>query len=585
MFQGIDDGSVRVAVRKINDFKLLLGGIVLTLILGMAGFSRVFPDFNALTWLYMSMQLFLLDPQSFDVSDVLSSSESQGQGIPWTLELARWMAAAITCYGILFAVWKFLLHSTGNFKISRIKGHIIVFGSGSVVDDLLNDALKTETDCVLLTSCSSLIVRWRKMGGLAVEITASADQPDITEPYLKQAGLNRASTFYAFDTADSENLRAAMLAQSLKSNVRIVVRQDEPFACGLLQRNGLLLPSKDSSLRVFSVANTRARLLLHQTPLEWHPINGLATEVHLVIPCLGIFEKAIAIQAALIGHYANGVRANLWLDSSTCRSRLLADFPGISKCIDINVIGENNVNTIHDISHAAAPGALVTILATNLLPEEGYLQTLRYRERWSSENSFRVILKSPLADGDLLVSGADYLYVAPQLRDLATPGALDKHDRLAKQIHDTWYEGNQRRIDDAQAEGETAEAEQLQQKSTFKPWGELTEEQKDINRTAADHIEIKIRAVGLDPEQPDLLQAWKKLTPEQLDLLSEMEHERWCAPLWLSGYKLGDRDDDTRKHPNLVPYDELDQSTKDYDTEQVKMAAQYLAVLRNQEEE
>jgi len=62
MLQGIDDGSVRVAVRKINDFKFLLGGIVLTLILGMAGFSRVFPDFNALTWLYMSMQLFLLDP-------------------------------------------------------------------------------------------------------------------------------------------------------------------------------------------------------------------------------------------------------------------------------------------------------------------------------------------------------------------------------------------------------------------------------------------------------------------------------------------------------------------------------------------
>ena len=573
---------MRAAIRRLKDFKFLVGAIALTVVLGMIGFSRVFPDFNALTWLYMSMQLFLLDPQSFDVSDVLSSSESPDKGIPWTLELARWMAAAITCYGIFFAMWKFLLHSTGNFKIQKIRGHIIVFGSGSVVNDLINDAIGTKTDCVLLTSCPSLIGSWRKMGGRGVEIVESADRPDITEQYLKQAGLNRASTFYAFDTVDSENLRAAMLAQSLNDKVRIVVRQDEPSACGLLQRNGLLLPSKGSNLRVFSVANTRARLLLHQTPLEWHPLNGLATEVHLVIPCLGLFEKATAIQAALIGHYAKGMRVNLWLDSTASRSLLQVDFPGISQCMDVHAIGENGISTIHDISHAAAPGALVTILATNLLPEEGYLQTLRYRERWSPENSFRVILKSPLADGDLLVSEADYLYVAPQLRGLATPDAMDKHDKAAKQIHDTWHKGNQRHIDDALAKGETDEAEALLQKPTFKPWNELTEEQKDANRTAADHIEIKIRAVMLDPSQPDLLEAWEKLTLEQLDLLSEMEHERWCAALRLSGYKPGERDDDARKHPDLIPYDQLDQATRDYDTEQVKMAAEYLAALREQ---
>jgi hypothetical protein len=31
-----------------------------------------------------------------------------------------------------------------------------------------------------------------------------------------------------------------------------------------------------------------------------------------------------------------------------------------------------------------------------------------------------------------------------------------------------------------------------------------------------------------------------------------------------------------RTHPNLVPYDDLDQSIRDYDTEQVKQAAGYL---------
>ena len=40
----------------------------------------------------------------------------------------------------------------------------------------------------------------------------------------------------------------------------------------------------------------------------------------------------------------------------------------------------------------------------------------------------------------------------------------------------------------------------------------------------------------------------------------------------------GERDDAARTHPNLVPYDDLDQSTKDYDTEQVKQAAGYLQI-------
>ena len=106
-------------------------------------------------------------------------------------------------------------------------------------------------------------------------------------------------------------------------------------------------------------------------------------------------------------------------------------------------------------------------------------------------------------------------------------------------------------------------------------FAELTEQQKDINRTAADHVEVKIRAVGLDPAQSDLFEAWRNLTAEQLDMLSRMEHERWSAPLWINGYTAGVRNDALRKHPNLIPYDELDADTQAYDTDQVKIAGVY----------
>ncbi|MDB4055161.1 NAD-binding protein, partial [Akkermansiaceae bacterium] len=435
MLQGIDDGSVRVAVRKINDFKFLLGGIVLTLILGMAGFSRVFPDFNALTWLYMTIQLFLLDPQSFDVSDTLRGTDANTSAIPWTLEVARWMAATITCYGIIFATWRLLQKSSGALKIQKLRGHIIVFGSGPTVTGLLDECQANKSNCVLLAPCHDLVEDWRAQGGLAVEINSAAEQNPLNREHLRRSGLEQASAFYAFDEHDGNNLRAAMLAENFNTTARIIVRQDEPYTCELLQRNGLLSPAKGSLLRVISVAFTRARILLRDVPLEWHPQKGLATEVHLIIPELRTFEKAVVIQAALIGHYHGGKRVTLWLKSSESHGSLLNDFPGITRCVDLRLIGENGINSIQDISREAIDGALVTIMATHLLPEDGYLQTLRFRERWSPKNSFRIVLSGPLADGEAIVTGADDLVVATQLKGLATPDSLDEHDMVAKKIH------------------------------------------------------------------------------------------------------------------------------------------------------
>jgi hypothetical protein len=58
-----------------------------------------------------------------------------------------------------------------------------------------------------------------------------------------------------------------------------------------------------------------------------------------------------------------------------------------------------------------------------------------------------------------------------------------------------------------------------------------------------------------------------------------MEHERWAAPLWMAGWTAGKRNDELKIHPNLVPYEELDEGTQKYDIEQVKMAAAYFSII------
>ncbi len=73
-----------------------------------------------------------------------------------------------------------------------------------------------------------------------------------------------------------------------------------------------------------------------------------------------------------------------------------------------------------------------------------------------------------------------------------------------------------------------------------------------------------INSSGSFKEKATLI-AGRKLTPElQLKLL-KAEHNRWWAERLLSDWRVGVRDDSRRIHPNLVPFEELDESTKDID--------------------
>jgi hypothetical protein len=560
--------------KKISDYRVLTIGIFAVIIFGLVGFKEVFPDFSFLTHLFMTLQLFLLDSQSFDSSDVVTG---RGETIPWTLDLARWLAAIITFYGVIFASWKLLRISNDKLRIQRMREHTVVFGSGELIHDMIEEAAGFK-DHALITQCSQSLGAWRAAGLPGLELTRNAQ---ICKDHLIAAGIPHASNFYVLGTSDPENLHATLLAGGMDGKCRIILRQDEPFACDLLQRNPPLPEKSLHTLRVVSIQKSRARNLIQNHPLEWDPLKGYATEVHLVLPLLGPFQKSIAIQAALVGHYKNGMRVNLWLDSSESRARLLADFPGIKHCINIHAIGENGIDSLTAIGFKCSEGSVITILADHLTPEEAYLYTLKLRENWPRALTFRVVISSGLASYSPFVTKNPCLVTAPSFKGLVTPETFSRHDRVAKQIHDTWYRANQRRIEEAIAKGDHELAGQLSSKTTFKIWDELTEEQRDSNRSAADHVEIKFRAVGIDFSQPGLEKAWANLTEDQIESLARIEHERWSAPLWLGNYSPGQRNDTLRLHPNLVPYDQLDQSTKQYDIEQVRMASEYYLSAKN----
>jgi hypothetical protein len=399
---------------------------------------------------------------------------------------------------------------------------------------------------------------------------------------------------------DRTNIGMALAAAELlpadrsTNPVDIHVHVSDVGRRNVLQRSPLLNAKKDGryGIRLFNCYANRARLTLEQIPLEWDAQSGLHDELHLVVGSLAPFEKALVVHAAHIGHYRNGGKVQVHVVSVTADAdvaRMLKEYPGFQKCAMLRAhrIDESGefVVRVAELSTDWSAESLVTVLPTGEA-EAALADALLLGERMKNGPKLQVLLDQRGEQGmrSLVEKNPQvgHIRFLPDWSQAVGCEAVfqQRLDAIARRIHEIWKAGTDERIQKAEAAGDFKSVANHSAKATYRPWNELTEEQKDANRLAADHISIKIRAVGLEPQMvaSSLQNAWAHLSEEQLDMLCRMEHERWEAPLWMAGWTSGARNDDLKVHDNLVPYDELDQGTKNYDLEQVKKAVEYRAL-------
>ena len=119
-------------------------------------------------------------------------------------------------------------------------------------------------------------------------------------------------------------------------------------------------------------------------------------------------------------------------------------------------------------------------------------------------------------------------------------------------------------------------------------WKELPVALQWSNLYCADSVDIKLRSLGYDATIP------QQLSQEQIELMAEVEHNRWNMEKLLLGYRKPTleeehecQDKEIRNkykkakfiHPDIRPYAELDEDTKEYDrciSECLPMIAKYI---------
>ena len=122
-------------------------------------------------------------------------------------------------------------------------------------------------------------------------------------------------------------------------------------------------------------------------------------------------------------------------------------------------------------------------------------------------------------------------------------------DALAQRLHENWLAGEA-------AEGEAKV-----------PWSDLDEGYRAANRSLADHLQSKLRALAVHAFAGAAGAdgwTWTAAEKPRLEELARQEHDRWCRDRWLRGWTYGEKRE-RRHHPDLVPYDRLDEAARDKD--------------------
>jgi hypothetical protein len=124
-----------------------------------------------------------------------------------------------------------------------------------------------------------------------------------------------------------------------------------------------------------------------------------------------------------------------------------------------------------------------------------------------------------------------------------------------------------------------AERSRPEKRSSY-PWKDLDDDLVESNRQLADHILVKLRAVGCHTvakgNQDDPGAPVDRFEGAELELLAKMEHKRWMAERFLAGWSLGPRDDTKRINPYLVEWEHLPPNIQDYDRNFVRILSNVL---------
>jgi hypothetical protein len=339
--------------------------------------------------------------------------------------------------------------------------------------------------------------------------------------------------------------------------------------------------------RSFDIFASAARQLLSTAPFRRRVPPGMRP--HLLLAGLGEMGTQIILQAASVAYAVPGCRLAVTVfdqEGEEAAAALDAHFPGLRGVVDIefvktsfdadNVAARNEMWEPVDALLRREDTDLFTVAAISSLGEdkESLYVALELRRRLDKLGRFgmpvfaRVRRQRGLAEfTERLDDGRSLLDRLTAFGDLTSltgrAQLIDQtQDRFARALHEAYL---------------AARGPGARPSPADVPWTHLPERFKQSNRAVADHLSTKLGLVGMRVMAGRGPSA--EFTDGELETMAIAEHERWWAERKIVGWTLGPRDDVRRIHPDMKPWEELDEGQREYDRVMVRALRENLASI------
>jgi len=562
---------------------LMVGLALGAMILGVIGFSRYFNDrgtrVHPLSLFYLSLQLFTLE-----------SGHIEGQ-VPWQLEISRYLAPLATIWAAILSLAALLGERLERWRLRRMRDHAVVCGLGRKGLKLTRDFFERGYRVVAIDSNqdSAHLAVCREMGVITLVGDASSGA------VLRQARAGHASFVAAVCREDSTNVEVALQTHCLALEsgrpsdepVRCLVHVVDMGLCDLFRRHKVFTETGDAfQASVFNVYSNAARQLLNEHPLDHSQIAPDDPRApQLIIVGFGIMGEALAIQTARMAHFANGGKPRVSvidLEAGDREAAFVARCPEFRKACEIEFVKGDieHKQTLERIHDWVDDPKLVSSVSVCLDDEWRCLKTaLRIMSLFEDRNipvllrmSEDCRLSELIQEEHDRVEGGAWFHAFGRIEEVCCLDTLLDSDRdaLARAIHETY-------VAKRKSEGKSSEGD-----PALCPWDELDPARRDFNRLQADHIPVKLRAIGCqaapggNANQGDAVGSF---TDEEVEVMSRMEHAHYKAKRFLEGWRLGPSDQAAMTNPYLVEWEDLSEELREYDRQFVRRIPEYVALV------
>ncbi len=544
----------------LSSWPMIAGLFLLALALGLWGFTLQYRrEGLSPTVMNLIYRALLLFP--------LASGYIEGEAgwLPWQLEIARYLAPLVSLLPALKAGLYVFHDRLQLWDAVRRGGHVVVCGL---------DALSRTVAAAYLQAGQRVVIIAPEVGEEDAETlreqgaaVLAADPAEAAT--LARAGAAQARHILALCEEEQTNISVFAAASELAKDAqrRPLFSLDVSPQLYELARIREIAGAEDPLRLEFFDLYQRAARAMVDTPAPLIDMETGDISSHLLIAGLGSLGRNLAIEAARRWQWhrqaypqAEPLRLTLvGPEAVELQQRLLALYPGMVADCRLEALPLELTSSLG--SGGTAWEALLDRFPPQrvfLCPEaqQGLSMALSLLNRLQGRGVPIVVgvyQEAGLARL-LAVSGqgalVDNLHLFGLLERVCAPALLEQgtHALLAQAIHED-YRQTRRRAQELGLEDDPAMAD----------WERLADGYRQANWRAADHIGLKLAAMGwrILP-----LSTWEPppfaMSEAEVERLAQLEHERWAQELRTEGWAYGPtRDPDQRINPYLVAWNEL----------------------------